>query len=311
MESAEGPKPQEKPIIPAEMVDLMVDDTLGMHADIFGPNTALFLAQEAGKKATELDSEDPFYKFKLDTLLNPSRLLSESQLPPSFAKELFETIHKNFYSREHPDLTSIFFSTMALAHDSERRLTPFINEFENTRIALKKISEKLTESWGTDPQGIQDPDLVANISLAIKGSILLGYTAPVKMFEDMFRSKNVVPSPNFIVDDEWRQGREKLARQVKETVGLFSQYQENLKLEEFYDIETSPEMLLQLLAKDFTGVKALEDYSLAHGLMIMHQGGGEWKDPLGLNWAVARGFLTAKVRFASAGRLYFTMSNTS
>lgn len=284
---------------------------MGKHADIFGPNTATFLAQEAGKKAMELDSKDPLYELKLDNLLNPQRLLSESQLPPSFAKGLFEAIHKNFHSKENPDLTSALFATMALAHDSERRLMPFVSEFEGTRIALKKIHEKLVESWGTDPQGIQDPDLVANISLAIKGSILLGYTAPVKMFDDMFRSRNLFDDSNLVVNDEWRQGREKLAREVKETVKLFSQYKENLKLEEFYDIETSSEMLQQLLAKDFTGVKALEDYSLAHGLMIMHQGEGEWNDPLGLNWAITRGFLTAKARFVSAGRLYLAMSNTS
>ncbi len=311
MESAEVPKPQEEPIISAEWVDLLVDDTLGKHADIFGPNTATFLIQETGRRAMELDSKDPLYKFKLDALLNPSNLLSQSQLSPLFAEDFFEITQKFFTPRKNPDLRSAIFATVALAHDSERRLTPFVNKFEDTRTALKKLSEKLVESQSSDSEGLQDPNLIANISLAVEGSILLGYTAPVKMFDDMFRSRYSFADSNFVVSDEWRQGREKLAREVKETVGLFSQYQENLKLEEFYDIEAPPEMLQRLLAKDFTGVGALERYSLAHALAVMHQGGGKWKDPLGLNYAVAKGFLTAKARFQSAGKLYLTMSNTS
>lgn len=153
MEPAEGPKSNEQPLFPHEFIDSIAENAiLGKHASLFGPNTA---SQQSSPKDAEetfkiLQREDPIFKEKIP-----------------------------------PFLGMMMFATTSLGRDSQNRIQDFLKDIEQNRAEIHKQTNQLTE--GGRKGKIADPDLAADVILAVKATVLKGFLMAQTRFEDATR----------------------------------------------------------------------------------------------------------------------------
>lgn len=315
MEQAEVPAPQEKPIISRDIVDVYTNILLGTHSSLFGPDTPEILTRRLGeeyenvlKEAEEKPTlrEDPLWQSRLAAAGDFGRVLASCQFDPEESQGVFQKLRRNPVFKGNSSVGSIAFSSFFLAIDSNAKQAYFLKDLEAKKEILTKISERFLKV-SDEKRKINDPDLIANISLAVNAAILYGYGLASETFDKWLYKSDFVIIPDMLMSEDNRKDRAKILEIIKEASSQYAEYQEQSELDDFLNPEVSPDVTDKLFSGDSTGTEVLDKIRAA----LVHVVGGGSKDPLGLNYAVLNGFLVGRTRFEDASRLYQTMTNTS
>lgn len=316
MEPTNNPERQggQESIFWRDFVDVYRNIQLGKHSSLFGSDTPEILTRRLGDeyenvlKETEENPalrEDPLWQSRLAVAGDFGRVLASNQFSPEEAQGIFQKLQRNPRFKKNPSVGSIVFSSFFLANDGNAKQAYFLKDFEAKKEALAKISERFLKASDQKKQ-INDPDLMANISLSVNAAILYGYGVVSETFDKWLYKSGFVIIPDMLMSEDNREDRAKLLKIVQEASSQHSEYKEQSELDDFFNPEVSPDVADKLFSGDGTGTEVLDKI----GAALVHAGGGS-KDPLGLNYAILQGFLVGKMRFEDATRLYQTMTNTS
>lgn len=323
MEQAEGPKPQENPIFSHEFVRLVAQESvLGEHKSLFGPlNTIDALRTEVQHRIERLKKErdthpgleyPEFFAAVLDTWndkissMSPTTLLPQLQFSPEEGRQELERLKEDDFIKERHGIEPSVFAIKFLVFDTTLRQKGFfLDTLDEERSIARKAAVSLNQAE-TKP-AIEDSDLLADIYLGIRGSLLLGYGSFAEELLPVLRSAGDYGKiiEGFFFEMRYNPNKKRILEEVTNTVEKYVQYKEASAL--FLDTKMSPEERQRLIMGE-TGIKFLANdvgFSSQTAAALVREG----NDPLGFNYAFLLGFEIARGRYADACKFYGKMDD--
>ncbi len=311
--NTEGQKPQGEQIIPKEFIDNMSGIYLGNHSSLFGPDTIDVLAKRLGEEHQSVlkekrDSpqleEDPSYKLRLSMAEDFGRVIASQQFDSETADRFRKFVQEQSQLKKNSSAGSIGFAAFALSMDTNNKAEFFLKDLEGQRSSLSKNATNMLKDPEASPS-IREPELVADVSLAIPAAILYGYSVPAQVMNEWLKHE-VFGSDIGMTSEFFENNRMKLYEIIKNASLRFAEYKENPELDDFAASGKRDSLRPASLGKDTTGIEVLSELGvIIENTLKMTQ------DPLGLKYAILKGFVTGFARFEDASRLYRQMANTS